>query len=356
MLLDILKYSNRDDFDFHILLPYGEGTLDNRARDLGINLHFLDSGKSHGKIKLYQEGVARIKNLKPDLIHTHTRFSDLLGLYGGKQAGIKTRMMTVHAAGLYFLDSKPLYEGIIEYGVVRFAKHFAVISKAVGEYLQSYGNVNPDLITLIYNGIDPERVCPSIIKDRNQVRDELGIDKDEFVIFSMGRLIPEKGFDILLDEFKTFHDRCGKGFLIIVGYGTQKDALKKKADELGISQKVLFTGRIENPGEIMVSADCFVLASRKEGFGITILEAMANGLPVIASNTGGIPEIIHHQKNGLIFDIGQKNSLTTSLEKLFDDPALSQNLSKEGKKTALEKFHVKHTSKAYEDLYFKLLS
>ncbi|MBU1022878.1 glycosyltransferase, partial [bacterium] len=251
VLLDILKYSNRDDFDFHILLPYGEGELDNRARDMGLNLHYLKSGKTSGKISLYIEGVAEIRRLKPDLIHTHTRFSDLLGLYGGRQAGVKIRMMTVHAAGLYFLDSKPLYEGIIEYGVVRFASHFAVISKAVGEYIQKYGNVNPKLITLIYNGIDPERVCPKQIRERNLVRSELEIARDEFVIFSMGRLIPEKGFDILLDEFKIFRDQHGRGHLIIVGYGPQMDALNKKAKELSISQFVYFAGRIENPAELM---------------------------------------------------------------------------------------------------------
>ncbi len=356
MILDILKYANRDEFDYHILLPYGKGELDNRAKSYGINLHYLDADKSSGKMKLLKQGVDKIRELKPDLIHTHTRFSDLIGLYGGKRAGVKTRIITIHAAGLYFLDSMPLHEGIIEYFVVRYASHFVVISKGVGEYIQKFGNVNPNYITLIYNGIDPERVCPERTTNRDAVRQKLGISKDEFVIVSMGRLIHEKGFDILLDEFKTYRDKTGNGKLIIIGDGKESGKLKEKASKLNMAEHVIFTGKISNPSELMRTSDCFVLASRKEGFGITILEAMANGIPVIASDTGGIPEIIRDGENGILVDIKQKGSISKAIESMQSDREMVEKFIVAGKTTALEKFHVKHTSARYEDLYRELLS
>jgi glycosyltransferase involved in cell wall biosynthesis len=356
MILDILKYANRDEFDYHILLPYGKGELDNRAESYDINLHYLDGDKSSGKMKLLRQGVDKIRELKPDLIHTHTRFSDLIGLYGGKRAGVKTRIITIHAAGFYFLDSMPLHEGLIEYFVVRYASHFVVISKGVGEYIQKFGNVNPNFITLIYNGIDPERVCPEIINNRDAVRRNLGISEDEFVIVSMGRLIHEKGFDILLDEFKTYRNKTGNGKLIIIGYGKESGKLKEKASELNVAEHVIFTGKIDNPSELMRASDCFVLASRKEGFGITILEAMANGIPVIASDTGGIPEIINDGENGILVDVKKKSSISKAIESIQSDKEMVEKFIGAGKTTALEKFHVKHTSARYEDLYRELLS
>ncbi|MBU1024045.1 glycosyltransferase family 4 protein, partial [bacterium] len=126
--------------------------------------------------------------------------------------------------------------------------------------------------------------------------------------------------------------------------------------DLHLEENILFLGMRNDVSLCLSAMDVYVQPSFYEGHSNTILEAMANGLPVIASNSGGIPEIIHDGTNGLMFDVRKKNSLAASLKKLYKDSSLAGKLTKEGSKTALEKFHVKHTARGYEDLYWKLLS
>lgn len=357
MILDILKYANRDEFDYHILLPYGKGELDNRAESYGINLHYLDTDKSSGKLKLFRLAVKKIRELKPDLIHTHTRFSDFIGLFGGKLAGVKVRMMTIHQEGWYFLGSKPIFEGIFEtFFVVRYAHHFAVISKGVEVYAKKYGLIPKTKMTLVHNGIDPERVVPPVKKGRSSLRAEMGIDEKEFVVIALGRLLIEKGFDILLNEFNKFRDRIGSGKLIIAGYGNMESELKKQAEDLGIKDQVVFYGKYDNPADLLRASDVFVHSSRIEGFGIVIIEAMATGIPVIASNVGGVPEIIEDGVDGFLFDHRQNGALSMLLERVYSHRDSAMEIGGKGKIKSHEKFHVRNTAANYENLYRRLLS
>jgi len=356
MLLDIIRNANRKEFDFHILCPFGKGDLDERANSFGIEVHHLAEDKLSGKIQLFNKGVKFINNLKPDLINTHTRFSDLVGLVGGWRAGIQKRIMTVHAAGMYFLDSKPIHEGLIEYYVARFACFYVAVSDAVADYLRRNGNIPSEKIVTIYNGIDPERVCRLSGRSRADVRSPLGIEENKFLILSVGRLIYEKGFDILIYEFAELLEKIKDVHLLIVGTGPEEQKLKRIARDLHIADKITFSGNFDNLADLFCSADCFVQPSRQEGFGITILEAMSNGLPVIASDVGGIPEIIENEANGLLVSIRKCGDLSSAIERFYSDINLREKLSKIGQETAFEKFHISRTSQKFEELYRKLLA
>jgi glycosyltransferase involved in cell wall biosynthesis len=355
MLLDILKYADRKSFDYHILLPKGKGEFDHKAESMGLNLHY-PPGSSNSKISIYRECVNIIRKIKPDLIHTHTRFSDLIGLYGGKIAGVPVRLMTVHAAGMYFFDSPNFLEGLVEYFVVKNATHFAVISNGVKGYLQRNIKVRDDMISVIYNGIDIERVCPAAVKPSGQTRSELGLRSDDFIVCYAGRLAHEKGVDLLIDEFALISQKIVNAKLLIVGKGILEDTLRDQISKTGLQDKVVIHRHFGGLSDYLKASNCFVLPSRNEGFGLVILEAMANGLPVIASKVGGIPEIIEHRVNGLLFDNAQKGELAACIKMLHDDPNLSEEFIKAGKVTACEKFDVRFTTRNYEELYRRLIA
>lgn len=356
MLLDIIRNSNRAEFDYHILLPHGKGELDNRAASFSIPLHYLLEGEKSGRFNLLREGIAFLKNFKPNIIISHTRFSDLIGLYGGSKAGIPLRIMTVHAAGMYFYDSWPIHEGIAEYFVSRFAKHYVAVSREVIKYLQKYGNIPSEKITLIPNGIDPDRVCKTDIRNRDDVRKSLGFGKNQFVVLSVGRLIQAKGFDILLEEFANFAKKATDASLLIAGYGPEQNKLIRKTSRLKIADRAKFIGQYPNLSELLKSCDCYVMPSRQEGFGLSILEAMANGLPVIGNKVGAVPEIIENGVNGLSFSIRNKGELASRILDIYNDKKTALMYGENARKTALEKYHVKNTSQKYEELYRKLLS
>lgn len=356
MLLDILKYANHDKFDYHILLPMGEGVLDDLAKSQSLKLHYLENPQKKTKLQLFNDGVKFIRDLKPDLIHTHTRLSDMIGLYGGKKAGVPVRLMTVHAAGMYFLDSDSKIEGLAEMYIVRYATHFAVISNGVKKYLQKNVRIPDTKITLIYNGIDPERVCPENIESRQNIRAQFGFKEQDFVIMFAGRLIHEKGVDILINEFNRFHKETGIGKLFIVGKGDESETLSKLVQVKQLEKQVVFHSEFGSLAALFQAADCFVMPSRQEGFGLVILEAMANGIPVIASNVGGIPEIIKHNANGILCDINRQGDIADALKTIHSDTDLVNALIQNGKTTAFENFHVKFTASNYEKLYRNLMS
>jgi glycosyltransferase involved in cell wall biosynthesis len=355
LLLDVLKYANHKEFEYHILQPYGRSDMDSQAEELGVQLHFLNGDEKSGRMKLLGEGIEKIKSLKPDLINTHTRFSDMIGLYGGKVAGVKKRMMTAHSSGMYFLDSKPLSQGVVEYFVVRYACHFAAVSNSVREYLMKYGNIRDDRITVIYNGIDTQRNQGKVVSSKTGFRERIGLASSDYVVTSVGRLIPEKGFNHLIREFKIFSGKNTNAKLVICGIGPCADELKKQVNSLGIGNRIVFLDNKQDLPELFNASDCFVLSSRKEGFGLVLLEAMMSGLPVIGSNAGGIPEIVSNEVDGLIFNLRISGDLAHALDRLYSDKNLSTFLANAGRKKALEQFNVSVTSKKYEELYRTLL-
>jgi glycosyltransferase involved in cell wall biosynthesis len=354
LLLNVLKYSNRKEFDYHIMLPYGEGELDYRAREMGVELHHLGGAKC-GHRKLLSQGVEKIKSLKPDLINTHNRCSDMIGLYGGKIAGVKKRMITVHQCGMYFLESKPFYMGVMEYFIVRYASHFVAVSNSVKEYVMKYGNIRDDRITVIYNGIDMEVWKKKPQSDRSAIRNSLGLSDDDFVVVAAARLFPEKGFDHLIREFRIFSSNRKNAKLVICGCGPSENNLKNLVKKLDLENRILFLGNIPYLREMFNAADCFALSSRKEGFGLAFVEAMASGLPVIGSNVGSIPELIRHEKDGLIFNIKISSDLAKMLDRIYSDKTFAAGLAVEGRKKALEQFDVTVTSRRNEELYGNLL-
>jgi len=179
---------------------------------------------------------------------------------------------------------------------------------------------------------------------------------NQFVVLSIGRLIRAKGFDILIDEFASFAEKAKEASLLIAGYGSEQKNLIRKASMLGIADRVNIIGRYPNLSELLKSCDCYVMPSRQEGFGLSILEAMANGLPVIGNKVGAVPEIIENGVNGLSFSIRNKGELASRILDIYNDKKKSLIYGENARKTALEKYHVKNTSQKYEELYRKLLS
>jgi len=157
----------------------------------------------------------------------------------------------------------------------------------------------------------------------------------------VGRLDAEKGVDILLEAFA----RIAKGeaiHLCIAGSGTLSEGLKSRAKELSISGQISFVGYVENPAlaALYKSADIFICPSLYEPFGLVVLEAMLQGLPVIVSNTGGLKEIVTHESTGLLFDPGNIDGLASAITRLIKDKDAQKALGNAGRRHVMENFHM----------------
>lgn len=209
------------------------------------------------------------------------------------------------------------YKAIVANRIFAFLTHKIVaISSATRDALSQYEFIPRKRIEVIYNGIKPLKVEQASV---TPLRAELGINVDDFVMGTVARLDPVKNQAMMLEAFAQVHCRHPDTTLVIVGDGTEREALEAKAAALNITGSVIFTGFSDKPGRYLALMDLFLLSSDTEGTSITLLEAMSLGLPVVATEAGGTPEIVDHDVTGLLTPIGDPGAFATAIETLLQN-------------------------------------
>lgn len=202
-------------------------------------------------------------------------------------------------------------------------------------------------IGVIYNGIDTKEFFPAGEKR----------DKDKFTIICVSRVTPRKGIRFLVQAFKLLSGRYEQVRMVIAGDGNEKKSLEDLVMSLGLKERVEFLGVVphENVLEHYQRADIFVLPSLNEGMSNVMLEALATGLPVVATDTGGTKELLTDGLNGLVVRMRDADDLAEKIEKLILNPELKNSMSQESRKLA-EKLSWDIVARQYIDLYGKTVS
>jgi glycosyltransferase involved in cell wall biosynthesis len=183
---------------------------------------------------------------------------------------------------------------------------------------------------------------------RARVRSQLGVD-DSFVVLAVAHLIPEKGVDLAIRAVRNLPQNAQ---LWVVGDGADRSRLRSLSAELGLERRVLFLGSQRDVAPFMQAADCLVCPSLwAEAAGLVNLEALASGLPVVASAVGGIPEHIDDGKTGFLFRRGDEDELTERIGRLHNDRALAQRLGRGARASALERFSIARRLDEFLDVY-----
>jgi glycosyltransferase involved in cell wall biosynthesis len=198
-------------------------------------------------------------------------------------------------------------------------------------------------VTVIPNGVDLERFHPDKIT-RQKIRGELQLGADEPVIGIIGRLTPSKGQMELLRAFKRVVSEFRTATLLIAGAPAfnqeyeYAELLKRAASEPGISNRVLMLGARDDVAAVMQALDLLVVNSSSEACCLVILEAMACGVPVLATRTGGTPELIEHRRDGWLVPLRDEDALATAIKKLIRQPDLRSQFAREGRKRVTARF------------------
>jgi glycosyltransferase involved in cell wall biosynthesis len=206
--------------------------------------------------------------------------------------------------------------------------------------------VNPDCPSLVIpNGVDPEEFAGN---------DALETGFEPYVL-AAGRLVPQKGFDVLIDAFASAE--LADLNLAVAGDGFEREALVRRAHDLGVLDRVRFLGTVDRSRlpALMRGACAFALPSRGEPFGIALLEAMAAGVPAVATDAGGVPEFATHDVNALLVPPEDARALSSALALVASDPLLRERLATEGVRTAHRLAWNEITSR-YEAVYRKALN
>ncbi|MDX9872820.1 MAG: glycosyltransferase family 4 protein, partial [Clostridia bacterium] len=259
------------------------------------------------------------------IVHTHGYAAGITGRLASIRAPKKALLHTIHN---FFPQTSPfLLTGgkLAELWLSQYTHKIITVSEQLKIFLLTIG-IKPDKLVTIYNGIDAAGFPP---QDKAEARKLLHLSAEERVVGTVARLIPAKGIDLFLQALALLKKTTSlKG--VVIGDGPQKFALQELAQQLGLQDTVIFTGHREDVSALFPALDIFILPSRREGFGLTVLESQWLGIPVIAADTGGIREIVEHGENGLLFAAGDFRELAWHMDRLLADEETRTTLAEKG--------------------------
>jgi len=238
--------------------------------------------------------------------------------------------------------------------LLRQADAFVAISSPIREELVSHGAA-PFRVLQIPNGVDTARFRPPEPGEREALRPRFGLPPDATVAVFTGRLVRYKGLPLLLEVWRELAPSLPGAHLVLAGEGSAdldacEDELRVAADAGGGIPRLHFTGAIEAVPELLRTADLFVFPSEHEAFGISVIEAMATGLPVVATRAGGLADLVEESQGALPVHAGDRASLAGALERLFTDPDLRARLGAAGRTAALERYSLDQVRDAWLEL------
>lgn len=264
-----------------------------------------------------------LRDGKFDLVHTHSSKAGILGRIVARSCGVPV-IHTPHGHIFYG------YFGAMLTGIFVILERWAakhtkrIISLTDIETRECMDKIigTADQYVTIHSGVPLAQFRNIPPEAGIEFRKKMGIPENAFLFISVGRLVHVKGFDILLNSFAQADFKNKPVFLAIIGDGEERHALDNLSVTLGIASHVRFAGELSNIAGPLSAANAFVLASRNEGMGRAIIEAMCAGLPAIAPSVGGIPSVINNMLNGLLTTPESPKSMARAMETLITDRAL----------------------------------
>ena len=352
-ILDLIKELSAD-FNFIVVCP--DGTLVEKYLAAGAKKHINLKPTSEFDIGYVIKIFQLCRKYKVDIIHSHELLTGCLATQGGFLAGVKKRIYHVHTT---FFEWK--HEGIKKYVsmVPNFIANYFIgnfiatdvlaLTETLKEIRIAKEKINPNKISVLYNGVDLDILKYDEIGGK-EIRDTYLIPDYAFLIGTVSRFTEEKGQIILIKAFAELLKTNTKYHLLLAGGGRLLDLCKNLVDQLKISDKVTFTDHFEenDKTKILSALDLAVLPTYAEGFGIALLEAMANSRPVLASNITVLKEVAKDSVE--YFKVGNEKDLASKIDRISKEDliVLGENALARAKK-----FSMKNFAAAYKELYLK---
>lgn len=350
------------------VLTLGEAGSPFREEDRGVEVIRVRNGFpsspdliptiAHFNFDLIQAAVPLMET-GFDLIHAH----DWLVAYAARtlKHGYRLPLVaTLHATehgrnqGLHTPLQRYIHD--MEWTLTYEAWRVILCSEAMREEASRLFHLPGDKTLVLPNGIEPDEVAVPEGEDLAAFR-RAHAAPDQPMILAMGRLVPEKGFHVLLDAFRLILERTPKAKLVLAGEGPQRKALEEQAERLGIAQHVYFKGFATDPvrNRLLHVADVAVFPSLYEPFGIVALEAMSVGLPVVAARSGGLAEVVEHGETGFLVPPGDAGALADALVPLLISPGLREHLGRKGQERARTRFGWVRVAERTLEAYHRIL-
>ena len=284
-----------------------------------------------------------------DLVHTHLIHADLYGTLAAKLAGIPHIVSTKH-------NDNAFRTNMFMKALVRIAnrrcKRVITISYHLADFAQRVEGVPAEHVVPIHYGLFPYNDRPG---DWRKIREEFAVPASATLVLSIGRLTEQKGHRYLLEAWRTIASVDPAVRLLLIGDGPLRNRLPAYARNIGLGDRAIFTGWRNDVPDLLDAADIYVHPSLWEGFGLVLLEAMATGKPVIASNVSAIPEVVINGETGILVPPRDSKALADAICRLLEDVEFRRKMGGAGRRRVEEVFSVermvRETERVYEDVF-----
>jgi sugar transferase (PEP-CTERM/EpsH1 system associated) len=327
------------------------GTLSERIASQGVEMMCLN--KTVPGLSFQMGAFARrIREVKPHIVHSRN-WGTIEAVVAGRWVGSCKVVHSEHG-----IESDRLLDLRRRRWFRRVAYELAdrvfSVSHQLKELLEKRTGFPGRKIEVIHNGVDTQRFCPQPAA-RVRVRHRLGVAPEEFCIGAVARLEPVKDLLTLLRATAELPGDCKNWRLVVAGAGSEMARLQQFSNNhASLHGRVNFIGEIQDVPEMLNALDCYVLPSLSEGISNSLLEAMATGLPVIASATGGNPEVVVDSESGMLFPVGDFVGLAERLKMLREQSELRIRLGHYAVRRVMEHFSLESMIRKYEGLYDSL--
>jgi len=350
VFLDLVQRLTVSGYNNYAIIK-GSGWVEDQLKRRGVPYYIV---KPHGflSIKYYLQLFKLLRSNNTRLIHAHLLGSTLT--YSILSFFLRIPVVaTLHGR----VDVNPnerfvaIKNLIMKYGV----SALIAVSRDLASYIAERKLFNKNHIQVIYNGIDESRYGKNNSKE---LRELLNIPDDALLVGCLGNVRPAKSYDVLIAAAATLiHEKKQNIHFIVAGH--KKPELMKKLDELMVKHAVVnrvhFIGFHEDTARYLGQLDFFALSSSSEGFSIATIEAMATGLPVVATRCGGPQEILEHNVTGLLVEINDPQALADQLLQLIQHHSDGQRIASAGKAHAISMFSFASMIDAYRKVYVQYL-
>jgi len=304
-----------------------------------------------------------IREVRPHILHTHTAKAGAIGRLAARLAGDAGPSIVVHTfhghvLRGYFDPVRSTAFRLLERWLARRTTALVAVSPEVRDDLVSLGVAPREQFTVVRLGIELEQRVGGGDGDRARLetRHALGIPPDRFVVGWIGRMTAVKRADDVLLVMRRLRELDVDAVLCMVGDGPDRDAVERRAHELGIVRDSLFLGYQDEVASYYAAFDALVLPSANEGTPVSAIEALAGGRPVVATRVGGVPDVVRDGVDGFLVDPADVDAMAERLARLAADAPLRHRMGEAGRASVHERYSVERLLDDIDRLYRQLLA
>jgi len=353
-LLLLLRHLDRQRVEPAVVCMYGGGAMQERFEALGIETENLDAPAEMG-LSAVGRAYRYIRSGRFDVVHTHLLRADLYAGLAGRLAGVEAVVSTVYAIGAFRRSQRRRLDGLLDQLTRLWPTHVVCVSQAVKDDCVRRLRWAGSRVSVIHTGIDPGDYGPDEAA-RRRIRGEWGLGQATPLIVTVARLSYEKGLPTLVEAAAELAKQHPAAVTAIVGEGPIRAELDARIASAGLADRVRLVGFRADVSDVLAAADVFCLPSHMEGLPNALLEASAVGLPVVATQVGGIPELVVANETGLLVPPRRPDELADAIARLLDDPPLARRMGQAARRRIVDAFSASAAAGKYQALYESLVT